>query len=669
MKVRLLVSSAGQTPYHVERRGAAVRIGRAADCDLVFQGKSADNVSSHHAQLELTSAGAFLSDLGSTNGTFLNDERVLDRQPVAKGDAIQLGHTGPVLHIVALDLTPKPGAEPACPSTPSIPRGAAATSSLAQASGIAPPPEGRTVRENQELFERPSPAVRPARRVASVLQQVSPAVWIGISVGVLGLIVLAVVLGMPSRKNDPTRPTTEPTSQQLVVTPTPPRADPKPPRADPKPPRADPEPPTLPNPDSRVVGLYLGPRKPPSILLQRQGTDAPWGRLKPGNPIQTGYYLLSLPGFRSEIALDSGLNLILWGNVMELSSELPVLESCIMLHVPPPGFAADLTVDRGRVYLKSQNDQATKVRLRFHREIWDVTLPERATEAVVELWGYTPRVRLSPPPESLPAPVALCNLIVKGRAMLHAGDQPLALGPRSHVQWTSTQPVPQARSVTALPDWWLRQDLLTQLAVDDLVNSEDPREQQLALALISLGEWSALLDQNEDVLDTVLTQVRQSEDATTRAMGILFLAAMEHLSHVVDRLDDHRHFEARNAARLAMQIGMSRGATQQRELTRILRQQRGYSVEKTALILRLLPMPARQEASSETYTVLLDLLNHDDLAVRDLAWCQLVILDQDGARSIGYDPAANASARQKAIQIWRQRIPEGKLPPPPVPQP
>jgi pSer/pThr/pTyr-binding forkhead associated (FHA) protein len=65
-------------------------IGRAKRNDVVINDKT---ISSMHAQLELTQKAAFLSDLGSSNGTFVNSARLADqeRKVVQSGDSVQLG--------------------------------------------------------------------------------------------------------------------------------------------------------------------------------------------------------------------------------------------------------------------------------------------------------------------------------------------------------------------------------------------------------------------------------------------------------------------------------------------------------------------------------------------------------------------------------------------------
>lgn len=70
--------------------GDVLTVGRAASCDLVV----ADNyVSNVHARISARDGGHWLEDLGSTNGTFLNEERVSEAVPVpvGTGDTVRVG--------------------------------------------------------------------------------------------------------------------------------------------------------------------------------------------------------------------------------------------------------------------------------------------------------------------------------------------------------------------------------------------------------------------------------------------------------------------------------------------------------------------------------------------------------------------------------------------------
>src|SRR5438552_18547683 len=63
-------------------------IGRGADCDLRLHD---EDVSRHHCLIHVRPQETTLSDLGSSNGTFVNGQRVLSQVPLKSGDEIQVG--------------------------------------------------------------------------------------------------------------------------------------------------------------------------------------------------------------------------------------------------------------------------------------------------------------------------------------------------------------------------------------------------------------------------------------------------------------------------------------------------------------------------------------------------------------------------------------------------
>ena len=80
-----------------QHRGASftlsnsLSLGRVADNDIALDDDTF--MSSHHARIELRPEGVWVVDLESTNGTFVNGQRVTGDRSLRKGDRLQVGST------------------------------------------------------------------------------------------------------------------------------------------------------------------------------------------------------------------------------------------------------------------------------------------------------------------------------------------------------------------------------------------------------------------------------------------------------------------------------------------------------------------------------------------------------------------------------------------------
>jgi pSer/pThr/pTyr-binding forkhead associated (FHA) protein len=70
--------------------GEGVKIGRSSDCQLILDD---EYVSTRHAQIVRTPDGYVVEDLGSTNGTHVNNERVTVPVPFGTADTLRIGRT------------------------------------------------------------------------------------------------------------------------------------------------------------------------------------------------------------------------------------------------------------------------------------------------------------------------------------------------------------------------------------------------------------------------------------------------------------------------------------------------------------------------------------------------------------------------------------------------
>ena len=77
----------GRTMHH-RLTGAPAVIGRDATCEITVDDPS---TSRHHARFVPTARGYIVEDMGSRNGTFVNNERIEDEREIKQGDYLRIG--------------------------------------------------------------------------------------------------------------------------------------------------------------------------------------------------------------------------------------------------------------------------------------------------------------------------------------------------------------------------------------------------------------------------------------------------------------------------------------------------------------------------------------------------------------------------------------------------
>jgi hypothetical protein len=400
------------------------------------------------------------------------------------------------------------------------------------------------------------------------------------------------------------------------------------------------------------VGRYLAEQgSEPSVLLARRGPAYPWAALRPNTPVLTAQTLLSLPGYRSEIVLDKGVQLTLWGNVPQFCAVPPLLlESVVMLHEPRDGADLDLTLEWGRIKLANRKDKGpAHVRLHFQREVWDLTLPSSDSEACAELWATLPVPAAGGRRQEMPL---VCGLFTKGVVTLRRdgrGAQQLDLRDTMRVAWISVAGAPLfTEKMEKLPGWWTERP--------------DPRRDEVADIMLSLNDWVGPLNGREHMADMIQAAVGKSDAPGFREQGMFFLEALDEAPYLVNLLEDPRHERVRRAAIHALRSWLTHSRGRANELPRLL-QTKLASREKADLIFELLhPLSEEDRKRPETYQKLITLLNDNDLAVRELAFWHLEELAPVEATQHPYNPAAGDEQRREAVADWQKLLPPGSLP-------
>jgi pSer/pThr/pTyr-binding forkhead associated (FHA) protein len=134
-------------------------IGRDPSCGLALPGER--GLSRRHAELRRQADGSWLlCDLGSSNGTWIGEERLEGCRPLREGDLIRLGRQGPALVFRAAMASPGPA-----PDHPSPTRSQAATPAAAVARPSPPSPRRTPAAVPMDAEPAvPSGSLRPAGR-------------------------------------------------------------------------------------------------------------------------------------------------------------------------------------------------------------------------------------------------------------------------------------------------------------------------------------------------------------------------------------------------------------------------------------------------------------------------------------------------------------------------
>ena len=186
-----LVMTAGPTPekkFTLSKQ--EIIIGRDANADVVI---NIAEVSRRHSRMRLEPSGYVIEDLGSTNGTFVNGQRLTGPHMLRPGERVQLGEAVTLAYqVAAFDMdatvvTPSSGFDTV----------AAGQAPMAPPAAAAPPP--RPVQPRQPPPVQPAYSGHvppgPAAPVVAPMEEKEGRPWLWAGLGCIGVIICLVVVG------------------------------------------------------------------------------------------------------------------------------------------------------------------------------------------------------------------------------------------------------------------------------------------------------------------------------------------------------------------------------------------------------------------------------------------------------------------------------------------
>jgi S1-C subfamily serine protease len=176
MPIELRIQSGSRAGHRQSFDKSVIAIGRHPLSDLRFDPNADIDVSTRHGEIRLVENRYVLLDNESTNGTFVNGQRVPrgGSRELKHGDVIGFGNHGPTVG-VSISRPSPPTTVPALSSD-------AASSANAPTAAPAPPPPA------------PKPRVGTGERVAAAVRQQTRMLKIAMSIGVVVLVAIAAAL-------------------------------------------------------------------------------------------------------------------------------------------------------------------------------------------------------------------------------------------------------------------------------------------------------------------------------------------------------------------------------------------------------------------------------------------------------------------------------------------
>jgi hypothetical protein len=407
----------------------------------------------------------------------------------------------------------------------------------------------------------------------------------------------------------------------------------------------------------KVDRLAVGTLESPDdrVLFARKADADVWTRVAKSEAVFGSDKLICPPGYSAKLTFETGAVAELWANVFPDLLPLPLLDTAITSHVAYDGFDADFTLHAGRVYLSVGKANAANVRVRFRDEIWDLTLPDRTSEVVVQV------VNVPTPGKTAESPKAIVTAVVlKGTASAKVRFKAIPkIAAGEALEWDSKggklAGPKKPDGPAGDPAYFAKSPVYPN------AKSAQPMRKvldQFAERLKEAKSVSAALAENRAEPMAPPT----AEYYAGCRFAVLSAAGMGDLAVIADSLNDANRPDVRAAAIFALQHLLACYPDQEEKFRAVAGAKLRLSEENTTELLRTLRgVTDAERTDRDTLSKLVSQLNAAEVAQREAALYTLVTqVDPSAATRPGltFDTAAPADVREAAMKAWNKRIEE-----------
>jgi len=431
---------------------------------------------------------------------------------------------------------------------------------------------------------------------------------------------------------------------------------------------AKPQPPAPPPLPPREVRKALGRLEAPEqvVVVAKSPQGVLFERLTAAEPsVMSSDSIVVLPGYKAKVRLNSGVVVDLWANTPE---QFPnsVFETRVRFHEPPEAVDADLTLISGRIFLTTTKAGSAKVRLRIASEVWDVSLADDRSEALVEvvstLDAGVPFIKDAKDSPRVSAAFAITKGTV-GLNMQGFKDFGTVAGPRFYIWDNKANGIEESNDRNRL-DYFTRFPLLP----PDPTGVQQSRASAMQKTLSELA--STLIAR--DGLKTRMAEILSDEADFTplnreiaARHAVYAAAAVDAPVYLVDALNSGLKPFLRSAATFALErwlplSGDNSALLHQQLLSKQIKEESAQEILR--LLRHLTPADLRRPAVLDGLVSLME--SGEIPAVRELAfWTLVTAVDPaslENPRLSRFDAAGSQAERDLVVGVWKQRLVELK---------